>query len=456
MAEERGENTSPTVPSVPPAVAATATPTTPGGDTLADYACLPFSAAGDPKRQFEAVPKGAGVFLLSTPAPEDRPVQFGGVEHLQARVRYYLTRPEKDRLSKRRADLRGVVGLIRFKATGSRFENRLECLRVARLVHPDDYRDVLKLSPATWLRADLSDDFPRITRTEQPFARGSGESGVGSGETTGVTCVGPFAEKTAAGAFAGALEELFELCRCRQERAGGFGHAGCATWQMGRCPLPADEPANSAEYRRRVAAAMAFAAGEDTGLAGELTAAMRSAAAELKFERAARIKARLDLAGKARTGRLESLDRAERCDFLVVMPSPAAGRWRAWAMRAGWLGWSAEFAHAEASARVSAALAWLRDAASARAAAARPAALRVEHVALLADLLARRDADPAETRETGEERGSAEARGGADSGDPAAAKARVPRGLVEKVSASSRSADVVGRLEEIHQKNRNL
>jgi excinuclease UvrABC nuclease subunit len=343
-------------------------------ESLADFARLELPEGTDPAEALAGVPKGPGVFLLTTAA--DRFVQFGGVDHLQARLRYYLVRPAgkaRDRLSARRADLSGVVGIVRYRATGSRFETRLESLRVARLAHPTDYRAVLKLEPAVFLRADLSEDFPRLLRTERPFAPGVGE------------CAGPMPDRSSAGAFAATLAEIFELCGCRQARAGTPDHTACAAWQMGRCPLPADEPSHSAEYRRRAGLAMAFAAGGPTPWPAELEARMRSAAAGLRFEEAARLKARLELCGKASADPGAGLrGRADGFDRLIVEPAAAPGRWSAFCVRAGWIGRASEFDEPGAAAALDEALAWLGSPEATREALRQSEDLRTDHAALVA------------------------------------------------------------------------
>lgn len=275
----------------------------------------------------DGVPRGRGSFLLT--AADRRCVQLGGVEHLAARIRYYLTRPPPKKASRRRADLSGDVRHIWFRPAGSRLEYELDCLAVARAAWPQEYRERLELHPPSALEVDFDQEFPRITATDRA--------------PRSAAAIGPFASRAAAGRYSELLEELFELCRCRQASAGPVDSAACVLRQLGRCPLPADQPAHAVEYRRRIDEALAFAAGADEPTRGRLTGQMNAAAEALEFERAARLKARIKLLAAVRAQEFGWVGRLSELCLVLVEPAATEGSWVAFHYAGGRVAAQVEF-----------------------------------------------------------------------------------------------------------------
>jgi hypothetical protein len=287
-------------------------------------------------KALDGVPRGRGSFLLLS--ADGRPVQLGAVDHLAARLRYYLTRPPPKKASRRRADLTADTARIWYRPAGSRFESELDCLEVARAAWPADYRERLELRPAAFLSADFSEPFPRILAGEHV--------------PDDPRAIGPFPGRAAAGRYAERLEQIFELCRCRQSRSGPIDSSACVLRQMGRCTLPADVPAGAAEYGRRVSAALAFA-GRCDEIVGRLTAEMTAAAAGTRFEEAGRLKARLSLAQQVRGPKYRWVGAVG--DFRLVLVEPAAepGQWVGFGVVSGRVERTEPFTAATAGERVS-------------------------------------------------------------------------------------------------------
>jgi excinuclease UvrABC nuclease subunit len=282
-----------------------------------------------------SVPRGAGAFLLTT--AEGACVQLGGADHLAARLRYYLTRPPPKKASRRRADLSADVRHVWYRPAGSRFEYELDTLTAARAAWPDDYRRRLELRPASFLVIEAVDAFARIVATEAfPHER---------------PALGPFASRAAAGRYCELLEEAAGLCRCRQSRAGPIDTVGCVLRQMGRCDLPGAGPLGADEYRARVQRAFDLGAGISS-LTDELTREMNAAAAALQFERAARLKARLDQAAQLRSDEFRWVGPFQQRRIAVVEPASRPGSWVAFELAAGGVRRTEPFATGEAGERL--------------------------------------------------------------------------------------------------------
>ena len=76
------------------------------------------------------------------------------------------------------------------------------------------------------------------------------------------------------------------------------GGQACAYKGMGKCPAPCDGSASMDQYYRAIAASVEFARGTSGPRLAELHQAMHTAASNLQFERAARIREQIDRARK--------------------------------------------------------------------------------------------------------------------------------------------------------------
>jgi hypothetical protein len=87
---------------------------------------------------------------------------------------------------------------------------------------------------------------------------------------------------------------------------------------MGKCLSPCDGSISPGDYRRAVAKAAAYAAGDRGAALAELKKAMSAAAEKLQFEQAAAIKSRLRKLAELSSGVLAGVTVAGRFRFIVV------------------------------------------------------------------------------------------------------------------------------------------
>src|SRR6202041_2364040 len=68
--------------------------------------------------------------------------------------------------SSKRLNLRAVAARIRYRVTGSKFEQPLPLSHQARAFFPHRYRDVMRLRPPALLKVNLRNAYPRcyVTR----------------------------------------------------------------------------------------------------------------------------------------------------------------------------------------------------------------------------------------------------------------------------------------------------
>lgn len=262
--------------------------------------------------QLRQIPASRGVFLLS--ADDGQPVLLATAASIRRRLRGRLE-PTDPQQRKRTADLRSVTRTIRWRLAGGHFEMDWHYLELARALWPKGYTKLLSWRPPWFVRVDAGEEFPHFSRTREPLSAGG-------------TCLGPFESGRSAERFIDVIQDAFDLCRdvrCLRRSPDG---ERCAYGQMARCLCPCDGTVSMDAYRRAVAEAAALAEGRREGHVARLEARMKSAAAALRFEEAAAIKARL--------ARLAELD-GEACahvrpvgqfQFLLVQRSGSRRRAR--------------------------------------------------------------------------------------------------------------------------------
>src|ERR1700723_999894 len=148
-----------------------------------------------------------------------------------------LLRPQEP--GARRLNLREVAARIRYRLTGSKFEQTLALYQHARANFPDRYRDLLRFRPAALLKVNLRNDYPRCYVTRR------------LGADTGFY-FGPFASRRAADAFSEGFLDLFKIRRCQIKIRRDPGFAGCIYSEMKMCLAPCFAGCTKQEYDAEV------------------------------------------------------------------------------------------------------------------------------------------------------------------------------------------------------------
>jgi len=226
--------------------------------------------------QLARIPAKRGVFALL--AEQDRPVVILTAADMRARLRNRLAEP-LDRRRRKTVDLREITRTVVWKLTTSHFETDLAFLEASRRMWPDSYAELLAWKPPWLVHVDVEAEYPHFFRTRDPAAAGR--------------AFGPFPDGRSATHFVAAIQEVFDLCRDYSCLRQSPDAAPCAYAQMGRCLSPCDGTISMEAYRQVVAEAASFAAGRRERLRRELSRRMSQASADLRFEKAAAIKARI-------------------------------------------------------------------------------------------------------------------------------------------------------------------
>ena len=271
---------------------------------------LDFSPTQPIEQALKLLPARWAVYLMSD--EDDRPVQLLSVRNLRASIKRRLTTTIEG--PSKRVDYRTLVKRIRWKRVDGALESDLAYLDVARAVFPNTYRQMVTMRPTWWLEVDSVAGFPRWTRTENPVAAAASPTAV---------VLGPLQDKSHASKLIELLEDAFDLCRYHHVLVQSPQGLACPYKDMGKCPAPCDGSVSMQQYRQLVAWSLRTLI-DPANEIEEQTERMRTAAVELRFELAAKIKQFIDMLKSLRNGDNCNVRPFNRFAFVTIQPGPTA------------------------------------------------------------------------------------------------------------------------------------
>ena len=205
----------------------------------------------------------------------------------------------------KRLNLRNVAARVRYRMTGSKFEQTLALYTCARARFPKRYRDLLRLRPPAVLKVNLRNEYPRCYVTR----RISGDGGC---------YFGPFASRKSAEAFAEGFLDLFKIRRCQIKIRRDPEFPGCIYSEMKMCLAPCFAGCTKEEYDVETGRVLAALATSGEALTQELERDREAASEALDFERAAAVHKRLEKATAALRGLPEVARRIDELDAVIL------------------------------------------------------------------------------------------------------------------------------------------
>jgi excinuclease ABC subunit C len=252
-----------------------------------------FAHAAAKVREFPQTP---GVYLMKDAAGVV--IYVGKAVNLRSRAGSYFLKAAAD--DHRTADLVREIADIDFLEADSEVDALLVESRLIKDVQPKYNRDLKDDKSFPYLEIFIREDFPRVEFTREPSDRGT-------------KLYGPFAS---AGSLRGAiqvLQKIFKFRTCSLDIDEGDEKwrwfRPCLLHSIQQCTAPCNMRISKEEYRRDIARLRMFLEGKKVSLLAEMRAEMLAAAAELKFEKAARLRDEIHS--------LETLDRRGELDTHV-------------------------------------------------------------------------------------------------------------------------------------------
>jgi len=268
---------------------------------------------------FATVPPRAGVLLVEPRMAGAQPHLVRSADLRRAAER--LLRPP-DPLSKR-LNLREVAAAIRYRVTGSKFEQTLALYHQAKHHLPHRYRDLLRLRRPALLKVNLRNEYPRCYVTQRIRPDGF--------------YFGPFASRHAADAFSEGFLDLFKIRRCQIKIRRDPSYPGCIYSEMKMCLAPCFAGCTKEEYDAEVTRVLETLNTTGTALTVVLERERAAASEALQFERAALLHKRLEKASAALRGLPELVRRIENLDAVILQRAAEEKTIALFAVRGGLL-----------------------------------------------------------------------------------------------------------------------
>lgn len=233
-----------------------------------------FARAGEKARAF---PQAPGVYLMKDDA--GRVIYVGKAKNLRARASSYFLKAAAE--EKRTGRLVRETYDIDYLPAESEVDALLMESRLIKDVQPRFNQELKDDKTFPYLQITTREDFARVEVTREP-------------RSSGVKLYGPFAS---AGSLRGALQILqrifkFRTCsldiEAEDERWRWF--RPCLLASINQCTAPCNLRISREDYRRDIRRLRMFLEGKRESLLKEMRKAMSSAAKELRFEEATRLR----------------------------------------------------------------------------------------------------------------------------------------------------------------------
>jgi excinuclease UvrABC nuclease subunit len=225
------------------------------------------------------VPPAPAVFLLRGDDPQSEPY-ISKTANLRRRLQRLLGPPTEH---SKKLNLRDRVRWIEYSPTGSDFESGFLLYRLLRSSFPKTYSNRLRLRFAPLVKLHLENEFPRASITTR-LGRLSGRN----------IYYGPFPSRTVAEKFASDSLDFFKMRRCVDDLHPDPKFPGCIYSEMKMCLAPCFKGCSDEEYHAEVARVQAYFDTGGESLVREISVQRDAASANLEFENASALHARLD------------------------------------------------------------------------------------------------------------------------------------------------------------------
>jgi hypothetical protein len=266
--------------------------------------------AFDPNGDFEAFLKLAPakwvVYLLCD--ADDKPIQLLCVKNLRYSLKRRLGLEGETAGLSKRVNYRELVRRIHWRRVDSAFEADWIYYEAARTVFPESYRGMVGFRPAWFVHVDPEAKFPRYVKTIDLSPRAG-------------SLIGPLEDKHAAARLIEFVEDAFDLCRYYNVLTQSPRGSACAYKEMGKCPAPCDGSISIEQYRHVVEWSSRVLV-DPAEFIRQQTQRMKSAAAELHFEIAAKIKAYVEQMSQLGKGPYRHLGRLRDFAYLSLQHGP--------------------------------------------------------------------------------------------------------------------------------------
>src|SRR5437773_4182373 len=242
--------------------------------------------------QLKALPPKPGVYLFRD--DDGRVLYIGKAKSLRSRVRSYFQRGGDGRAQM--SQLAALVADVDVIVTGSEVEAlHVEQNLVKRHRPPFNIR-LRDDKSFPYIAVTLEDEYPRVMFTRERHRRG-------------VAYFGPYANAKKVRETLDVLNRVFRFRPCEGPQPGRHSGIPCLDFLIERCHAPCVGYISKEGYRELIDQVIEFLSGDDKPIRRRLDQQMKAAAAEERFEDAARYRNRLKAI--ERLSERQAVERAE-------------------------------------------------------------------------------------------------------------------------------------------------
>jgi len=267
---------------------------------------LDFDAARE-EEFYAAFPARPAVFLVEPRQGGAQPF-LGRTANLRGRLERLLRVPGEP---SKRLNLREFAAGVRYRVTGSAFEQGFAFYQHARRLFPRRYRDLVRLRPPALLKVNLANEYPRcyVTRRILP---------------DGAFYYGPFPSRKAAEGFANNFLDLFKMRRCQIKIRRDPAFPGCMYSEMKMCLAPCFAGCSKEEYDVEVGRVLSFLASAGGSWTREAEREREAASEALDFERASTAHRKIEKVNAILRGLPELPRKVDELDAVILQPAAEA------------------------------------------------------------------------------------------------------------------------------------
>jgi excinuclease ABC subunit C len=286
---------------------------------------LAFDLA-DSEDFFSALPPRAAVCLIELRGETAEPLLIR-TQDLRRRLQRLLGPPDP---ASKRLNLREVASGIRYRLTGSRFEQIFTYYLHAKRHFPKRYQNMLRLRPPAVLKVSLRNAYPRCYITRRVPVDSAGAPTAGA-------YYGPFASRRSAEAFAGSALDFFKVRRCQIKIRRDPSFPGCMYSEMKMCLAPCFAGCTKEDYDVEVQKLVQFLDTSGGSLRDSLEQERESASEQLNFERAAGLHKKIEKLDDTLRGSPELPRRIQDLNAVILQRCAEEQTIGVYAVHGGWL-----------------------------------------------------------------------------------------------------------------------
>ena len=304
-----------------------------------NWQCSIGFSPGQSEAILATLPETPAVFLLRAADATAEPY-LNKAANLRKRLERLLSpaSPETKRLN-----LRESTREIEYTLTGSDFENRLLLYKAMRQHFPRAYRKRMKLIPAPLVKIAWENEYPRAYFTRR-LGRIPSISSAGTGAVASASVYyGPFASKSAANKFLNDALDLFKSRRCTFNIRPDPTFPGCVYSEMKMCLAPCFAGCTHEQYVEEVTRVQRYFDTRAGSLVSQLEAERDAASAQLEFEQASALHARVEKAKSPWSTVPEIVGRIDQLRAIIVQRSASEDHVALFEYRDGLLHGPAQF-----------------------------------------------------------------------------------------------------------------